>query len=135
MNYPIRPWQHVLEPLSGYLLLVEPLFTQGQSYAESWNFWPRDEDAQPVQWLVEQLCGAWGGQSSWSLQPGEHPHVACFLKLGISKARQRLPWAPRWSVATALSHIMAWHQSWLTGEDMRAVCFNQIAHYQVNVSL
>lgn len=125
-----RPWQHVLEPLSGYLLLAERLYESGQADAEGWNFGPRDEDAQPVQWIVERLCAAWGSNASWHLQPGEHPHEAHFLKLDISKARQRLHWAPRWSLDNALIHIIDWHQAWLAGNDMHAVCLNQISQYQ-----
>jgi len=129
----IRPWQHVLEPLSGYLLLAERLYTHGQADAEGWNFGPRDEDARPVQWIVEHLCDDWGHGASWMLQPGDHPHEANVLKLDISKARQRLQWAPRWSLETALKHITEWHQAWLAGDDMRAVCLNQISQYQDNV--
>ena len=126
----IRPWQHVLEPLSGYLLLAQRLYEYGHTDAEGWNFGPRDEDAQPVQWIVERLCEAWGSGASWSLQPGNHPHEAHFLKLDISKARQRLHWAPRWSLQTALIRITEWHKAWLAGDDMRAVCLNQITQYQ-----
>lgn len=126
----IRPWQHVLEPLSGYLLLAERLYKQGQTDSEGWNFGPCDEDAQPVQWIVEHLCHAWGNGASWSLQAGEHPHEASFLKLDISKARQRLHWAPRWSLETALSRIIDWHQACRKGADMRAICLEQITQYQ-----
>lgn len=126
----IRPWQHVLEPLSGYLLLAERLYEHGQTDAEGWNFGPRDEDAQPVQWIVERLCASWGQGASWSLQAGEHPHEAHYLKLDISKARQRLQWTPRWSLETALSRIIDWHQAWLSGADMRAFCLQQINQYQ-----
>jgi CDP-glucose 4,6-dehydratase len=126
----IRPWQHVLEPLSGYLLLAERLFTHGQQYAEGWNFGPRDDDARPVQRIVEQLCEAWGNNATWVLQPGNHPHEANFLKLDISKARQTMQWIPRWSLDTALNHIVDWHQSWLSGHDMRSVCLSQISLYE-----
>jgi CDP-glucose 4,6-dehydratase len=125
----IRPWQHVLEPLSGYLLLAERLYTAGHAYGEAWNLGPRDEDAWPVHAIVEQLCQRWGNDASWSLQPGNHPHEANFLKLDISKARQRLQWVPRWSLGTTLKHIVDWHQAWLSDEDMRAVCMNQISLY------
>lgn len=128
----IRPWQHVLEPLSGYLLLAERLYNQGQAYAEGWNFGPQDEDARPVQWIVEHLCESWGDGASWSLQPGDHPHEASFLKLDISKARQRLQWAPRWSLETALARITEWHRAWLQGQDMQAVCLQQISQYRAN---
>jgi CDP-glucose 4,6-dehydratase len=124
----IRPWQHVLEPLSGYLVLAERLFHNGQLYAEGWNFGPYDEDAQPVKWIVERLCQAWGG-GTWAEQPGEHPHESHFLKLDISKARQRLQWAPRWSLQNTLGHITQWHKAWLAGHDMRTICLQQIKIY------
>lgn len=124
-----RPWQHVLEPLSGYLLLAERLYQHGQTDAEGWNFGPKDEDAQPVQWIVERLCEAWGGDAKWALQPGDHPHEANYLKLDISKAKQRLHWAPRWPLQTALLKITDWHKSWLAGDNMRAVCLHQISEY------
>jgi len=126
----IRPWQHVLEPLSGYLLTAEYLFTQGQTYAEGWNFGPRDDDSRPVQWIVEHLCKEWGADATWILQPGAHPHEANLLKLDISKARKRLHWAPRWSLETALKNIIDWHQSWLSGQDMRAVSLKQISYFE-----
>jgi CDP-glucose 4,6-dehydratase len=128
-----RPWQHVLEPLSGYLLLAEKLHEQGttqsQSFAEGWNFGPKDEDARPVQWIVEHLCQAWGQGASWQLQSGDHPHEANYLKLDISKAKQHLQWAPRWSLEQALEHITHWHRAWLGGQDMHALCLQQIHQY------
>lgn len=129
----IRPWQHVLEPLSGYLLLAECLYQHGQQDAEGWNFGPRDEDAQPVQWIVEKLCEAWGNHATWTLQAGDHPHEANYLKLDISKARQRLSWTPRWTLQTALQHIAEWHKAWLDGQDMRAMCLKQINLYQTEL--
>ena len=125
-----RPWQHVLEPLSGYLLLAEYLYSNGQAYAEGWNFGPHEDDAKPVQWIVEQLCQAWGGNATWALQPGEHPHEANYLKLDISKAKQNLHWHPRWPLQTALHHITTWHQAWLANENMRNYCLQQISQYQ-----
>lgn len=126
----IRPWQHVLEPLSGYLLLAERLYQQGQTDAEAWNFGPRDDDAQPVRWIVERLCESWGEGASWAQQNGEHPHEASYLKLDISKVRHRLHWAPRWSLPTALTHITDWHKAWLSGADMRAYSLQQINLYR-----
>lgn len=125
----IRPWQHVLEPLSGYLLLAERLHAGNTADAAAWNFGPRDEDARPVHWIVERLCAAWGGAADWAPQPGEHPHEAGWLKLDISKARQRLHWAPRWTLDTALAHTAEWHRAWLEGHDMQAVCLRQISTY------
>ncbi len=124
-----RPWQHVLEPLSGYLALAERLYTGGQIWAEGWNFGPLDDDAKPVQWIVERLVHDWGRSASWCLDGGDHPHEAHYLKLDISKARQRLGWQPRWNLATALQRITRWQQAWLAHDDMRALCLQQISQY------
>lgn len=124
-----RPWQHVLEPLGGYLVLAERLHEQGQAVAEGWNFGPRDGDVQPVQWIVERMVAQWGGSARWQLSEGDHPHEASYLKLDISKARARLGWQPRWSLATALTRIVSWHQAWLAGADMQALCLQQIHEY------
>ncbi len=129
----IRPWQHVLEPLSGYLLLAERLYLHGLADAEGWNFGPKDEDARPVQWIVEHLCENWGKGAAWSLQPGDHPHEANFLKLDISKACQRLQWTPRWSLETALARIAEWHRAWVSNQDMQTFCLRQISQYQADV--
>ena len=125
----IRPWQHVLEPLSGYLQLAERLHERGQADAEAWNFGPRNEDARSVQWVVERLCAAWGEDAAWTLQAGDHPHEAGFLKLDISKAHQRLQWTPRWTLDTALARTAEWHRAWMDRQDMRAVCLRQISTY------
>ncbi|MDD3884411.1 MAG: CDP-glucose 4,6-dehydratase [Gallionella sp.] len=125
----IRPWQHVLEPLSGYLLLAEKLHTQGIAYAEGWNFGPADEDAKPVQWIVEQLTQRWGEGASWQLDGGEHPHEAHYLKLDCSKARMRLDWQPRWHLGYTLELIVAWQQAWLAKQDMRSFTLKQIEQY------
>jgi CDP-glucose 4,6-dehydratase len=110
--------------------LAERLHIEGQIYAEGWNFGPRDEDARPVRWIVEYLCENWGRGATWSVQPGDHPHEANFLKLDISKACQRLQWAPRWSLDTALTRITDWHRAWLSGADMHDFCIQQISQFQ-----
>ena len=124
-----RPWQHVLEPLSGYLALAQRLWHEGAAFAEAWNLGPRDEDARPVQWIVERLAQQWGGDARWQLDGAAHPHEAHFLKLDISKARARLGWQPRWRLAEALEHIVTWHRAWLAGADVRALCLRQIDQY------
>lgn len=125
----IRPWQHVLEPLSGYLQLAQALHEQGAAYAEGWNFGPDDEDARPVQWIVERLTEQWGGGASWQLDGGDHPHEAHYLKLDCSKAKMRLDWQPRWHLAQALEQIVAWQRAWLAGDDMREFSSRQIADF------
>lgn len=126
----IRPWQHVLEPLSGYLLLAQRLYDQGQTDAEAWNFGPQEADARPVQWIADYLCRSWSNAAIWSIQPGHHPHEAGVLKLDITKAQHRLQWVPKWSLETALQQVIDWHRAWLGGQDMRAVCLHQISLYE-----
>jgi CDP-glucose 4,6-dehydratase len=125
----IRPWQHVLEPLSGYLLLAEKLYEQGIEYAEGWNFGPSDEDAKPVKWIVEQLTQQWGGGASWLLDSSDQPHEAHYLKLDCSKAKMRLDWQPRWHLGHTLEMIVAWQQAWLAQQDMRSFTQKQIEQY------
>ncbi len=129
-----RPWQHVLEPLSGYLSLAERLYTDGQAFAEGWNFGPNDDDAQPVQWIVDNMAGRWGNGASWQHDGGTHPHEANYLKLDISKAKARLGWQPRWPLATALEHITTWHRAWLSHEDMKELCLTQIQQYSLSIN-
>jgi CDP-glucose 4,6-dehydratase len=124
-----RPWQHVLEPLSGYLTLAERLWADGQAHAEGWNFGPHDDDARPVQWIVEQLVQSWGEGARWQLDGADHPHEASYLKLDISKAKHRLGWQPAWNLATALDMITLWHQTWLARQDVQPICLTQIAQY------
>lgn len=127
----LRPWQHVLEPLSGYLALAQHLWgTDGGRFAEAWNFGPHDDDARPVRWIVEHLVSGWGAGASWQLDLDPNlVHEATHLKLDISKARAHLGWQPRWRLATALQHTLNWHQAWLAGQDMQAQCLAQIAQY------
>lgn len=125
----IRPWQHVLEPLSGYLLLAERLYQISADVTEAWNFGPNEDDSRTVQWIVEKLTQEWGEGASWVLDEGEHPHEAHYLKLDCSKAKTRLDWHPRWSLSDALQNIIAWHKAYLAGGDMREVTLNQIKNY------
>lgn len=125
----VRPWQHVLEPLCGYLTLAQRLYERGDEAAEPWNFGPHDQDSRPVQWIVDRMVRTWGEGATWRLDGRDHPHEAGLLKLDISKARQRLGWQPRWDLAMALSQVVAWHRAWLAGEDARQLCLRQIADY------
>lgn len=125
----IRPWQHVLEPLSGYLMLAQQLYEQGIALGGAWNFGPHDQDAQPVKWIVAELITAWGNGASWVLDGGDHPHEAHYLKLDCSKAQARLNWQPRWHLDATLRKIVEWHQAYLNAADMRDVTLRQIAQY------
>ena len=128
--YAIRPWQHVMEPLRGYLTLAERLFEHGPSFAEGWNFGPNDEDAKPVGWIVEQMAGLWGADAQWQVDTGAHPHEANYLKLDISKARSRLNWNPALRLNDALALIIDWTRQHHAGTDMRAVTLTQLQSYQ-----
>lgn len=130
----IRPWQHVLEPLSGYLTLAEKLYIEGPAYGEGWNFGPADEDAKPVQWIVEQLTKQWGDGARWQLDRNPQPHEAHYLKLDCSKARGKLGWQPRWQLAHTLASIATWHRALLYGADMRAITLAQISEYEKGTS-
>lgn len=123
----VRPWQHVLEPLYGYLLLAERLWVDGVAFAEGWNFGPNDVDAHSVQWIVERLTKAWGTSPRWKLDSGiAHPHEASYLRLDCAKARSRLGWRPRWEIARAIDEIVAWYQSYASGADMGKFTRSQI---------
>ena len=124
-----RPWQHVLEPLSGYLVLAERLYTEGLQFAEAWNFGPGDEDARPVRWIVERLAEL-QQDVKWQCDETLQPHEAHYLKLDSSKAKSRLDWQARWRLQAALQKTMEWHQAWRHGEDMHALTLSQIAQYQ-----
>ena len=125
----IRPWQHVLEPVGGYLVLAQALWANPAAAAEAWNFGPRDEDARPVQWIVERMCEAWGEGAGWTRDESVQPHEARYLKLDISKARAGLGWRPRWSLREALERIVAWHRAWLAGADMHDYCNTELERF------
>lgn len=127
----IRPWQHVLEPLRGYLTLAERLFEYGPGYAEGWNFGPNDEDAKPVGWIVQRMAEMWGENTSWQIDPGEHPHESTYLKLDISKARGRLDWHPTLRLDDALKLIIDWAKQRQAGTDIRQLTLTQIQTYQI----
>jgi CDP-glucose 4,6-dehydratase len=109
--YAIRPWQHVLEPLSGYLMLAERLYEKnGNSFAEAWNFGPDEGDTEPVEWIVGRMCFLWGDGVGFKIDTGQHPHEAQYLKLDTSKARQLLGWRTLWKLAKALKLIVNWEK-------------------------
>ena len=130
----IRPWQHVLEPLRGYMTLAERLCQDGVCYAEAFNFGPRNDDAQSVEWIVRQLAALWGDGASWQLDAGDHPHEATYLKLDISKAAQRLQWQPTLDLQQALRLTVDWARGLHSGADLRALTLSQIDGYQVSAA-
>ena len=127
-----RPWQHVLEPLSGYLVLAEHLFIEGKSYAGAWNFGPKDEDCKPVSWILDRMVANWNDQATWELDKNNNPHEAGYLKLDCSKAASKLNWKPKWNLDITLGKIINWHQSFLNGSNIQDECLNEIAEYQKN---
>ena len=127
-----RPWQHVLEPLNGYLILAEKLYTEGKVYAEAFNFGPTEEDAKPVQWIVERFIRSWGNGARWHVDSGRNPHEAHYLKLDCSKARDMLGWRPKWDLSQALQAIIVWHKAHnakQSSSEMRSLCLQQIKEY------
>jgi CDP-glucose 4,6-dehydratase len=126
----VRPWQHVLEPLAGYLILAQRLFESGAEFSEAWNFGPDDTDAWPVEKLVRTLCTKWGDGASLMIDTGSHPHEAHYLKLDCSKAKARLGWMPRWSLDRSLDSIIAWTRAYDQKKDLRQACLAQISEYQ-----
>ena len=124
-----RPWQHVLEPLSGYLILAQGLYEKGTALNGGWNFGPRDEDVRTVKEVIDALILQWGGQASWTQDVSEQPHEAHALKLDCSKAKQYLHWTPRWSLEQALQKIVEWHQHPIQSK-LRAVSLQQINIFQ-----
>jgi CDP-glucose 4,6-dehydratase len=125
-----RPWQHVLEPLSGYLMLAEKLYTQGPAYAEAWNFGPYDGDDKPVGWIIKRITEVWGQDATWKLDGLQQPHEATYLKLDCSKARNILGWHPRWNIGQTIEKIVDWHKAYDQGADMHQMTLSQIIAYQ-----
>ena len=131
----VRPWQHVLEPLSGYLMLAQYLYQKGPEFAEGWNFGPFESDSKSVQWVVEQLAKSWGGDARWSGDGGEHPHEASSLKLDCSKARSKLNWRPVFRLTETIEKIVLWHKAWLDGEDVRIYTLKEIEDYMSRLAV
>jgi CDP-glucose 4,6-dehydratase len=131
IRYPeaIRPWQHVLEPLSGYLQLAEKLYHQKDAFAEAWNFGPEEDDSRPVEWLANNLCNRIPG-ASWQSQGTPQLHEAGTLKLDSSKAKNRLAWHPSWNLDQALACTVDWYVAWKKGADMQAFSLRQIVEYE-----
>jgi len=125
-----RPWQHVLEPLSGYLVLAQALFQEGIGYASAWNFGPRDEDTCSVQDVINLLIKKLPAGAKWHQDQSEQPHEAHSLKLDCSKANQFLGWKPRWSLETAIQRTADWQKAFLCKENMQHVSIQQISDYQ-----
>jgi CDP-glucose 4,6-dehydratase len=127
----VRPWQHVLESLSGYLELAERLHAGDARFQSGWNFGPRDDDAVPVSQVLDIFCASLGERARWHVEPDAQAlHEAKFLHLDITKARTELGWEPRWSLRQALEATAHWYSSYMSGADMREVSLRQIAEFE-----
>ncbi|HEX6040826.1 CDP-glucose 4,6-dehydratase, partial [Longimicrobium sp.] len=125
----VRPWQHVLEPLQGYLLVARRLL-EGAGADQAWNFGGDHDDSRPVRYVADALAGLWGDGARWAQDPGSHPHEALSLRLDSARARLRLGWRPRLSLPRALEWVVEWYRGVAHGGDPRALTLGQIARYQ-----
>ena len=128
--YAIRPWQHVLEPLNGYMLLAQKLYEEGTEFGEGWNFGPNDCDAKPVEWVVMKMCQLWGHNAAYEVDKAAHPHEAYYLKLDCSKATARLNWSPKWDLEHTLAKVIEWVQAYQEQSNMRDMSLTQIQEYR-----
>lgn len=131
IRYPnaLRPWQHVLEPLSGYLILAEQLYSKGILFAEGWNFGPKEDNVHSVKWIVEYLKSQWGEGANWQYDESEQLHEANFLKLDCSKSKAKLGWRPLWNIEHTLERTVGWYKAWSQGTDMYYYSINEINAY------
>jgi CDP-glucose 4,6-dehydratase len=123
-----RPWQHVLEPLSGYLILSQKLYNDFKEYSQSWNFGPDDKDVRPVNWILDHMVSSWP-DASWNIDNSVTPYESALLKLDTSKAREKLNWKPLWKLEKSLERIIYWHKAWKSDEDMQLLCLSEIKDY------
>ncbi len=130
----IRPWQHVLEPLHGYLMLGERLLTGDHAFSSAWNFGPAQEDTRAVEWIVTHLASRWaqaaGSMPAWAMDEGPHPHEAACLMLDCARAQERLGWRPALPLPQALDWIVNWFRQWQSGDNMQQRTLDQIADYE-----
>jgi CDP-glucose 4,6-dehydratase len=125
----IRPWQHVLEPLSGYLMLAEQLCTNGPRFSEAWNFGPSDDDAKNVEWIARKFSELWGSGFDFDIDKKPQPHEATYLKLDCSKTKAELLWCPQWNLEKALKCVVECYKIWFSKGDIRKLCLHQIEEY------
>jgi CDP-glucose 4,6-dehydratase len=125
----VRPWQHVLEPLSGYLLLAQKLAGDPKAFAKGWNFGPSLEDVASVATVVGQLAKHWGQSGDFDAQAGDHPHEAELLTLDSAMATRELGWKPRLTLSSAVEWTAAWYRAQLAGADAAQLCLDQIGRY------
>jgi len=131
IRYPdaVRPWQHVLDALYGYLLLAQHLFQYGYEYSGAWNFGPNEQNVKPVKYIVEQITRIWGENASWKHESAEQPHEESFLNLDCSKAKAKLGWNPQWNLELALENTIYWYKQFYKNHGSISVVFDQIKDY------
>lgn len=136
IRYPnaVRPWQHVLDPLYGYMLLGQNLYENGPEFMGAWNFGPDDNDAKPVEWIVKYAAEIWGDNSGWLVDQGDFPHEANYLQLDCSKAKAKLRWYQQWDVRLALKKTIEWYKAFFNKEDMRDFTISQIKEFEIGLS-
>lgn len=125
----IRPWQHVLEPLSGYLILAENLYQHGKNFASAWNFGPDEKDCKSVAWILNKIEEINNRKSLWEIEKNQQPHEALYLKLDCSKSKSQLNWHPKWDIETVLRKIVEWHKQFKNGVNIQSYCIDEIASY------
>jgi len=130
----IRPWQHVLEPLAGYILLAERLYDSPNEFSEAWNFGPTDQDCKKVNWIVERIISAFNSDSKIVPQTGYHPHETKTLKLDISKSMDRLDWKPIWRIDEAIFNLVSWCKAREEGKSAWELCLKDIVDYQSSLT-
>lgn len=133
VRYPeaIRPWQHVLEPLQGYMLLIQRMVEQGEKYADAWNFGPSEDSVRNVNWLVKTLGALWGEPDFYDIQSGTAPHETSTLRLDSARAKKDIGWRPKWNVDQAITATVEWYKAYQRQEDMRNVTLDQIKAYML----
>ena len=127
--FSIRPWQHVFEPLTGYMMLAKKLYEEGTKYANAWNFGPDASDERNVKWIIEFLCRIWGNGASYEIDEHPQPYEVSYLKLDCSKAKAELQWVPRWNIETALEMVVNWTKAFQNEKDLEAISNQQIEVY------
>jgi CDP-glucose 4,6-dehydratase len=125
----IRPWQFVLEPLRGYLILAERLAECGREFTSGWNFGPAADDAKPVSWIADRLCRSWGESASWTKDDAGHPPESPALRLDATKASKQLGWRPMLPLDGALDWITEWYSAWNAGSELGSLTRTQVQRY------
>jgi CDP-glucose 4,6-dehydratase len=125
----VRPWQHALEPLNGYLMLAEKLYAGEKRFADAWNFGPSDEDSKEVGWILEEIRAVWNAPVNWEIAQAVQPHEARLLKLDSAKAKTELHWLPKLSLREALVLTVEWYKDFNNERDLRTTTLRQIEFY------